>query len=712
MKFKYPIMAILLAGFFILQAQKPKAAYDDKEALILHGVLQFIKQVHFEPKPIDDKFSESVFDIYIDRIDRAKRYFTASDIAQMEKYKLEIDDQVNLKTFEFFDLSLQLLEQRYEQTKEFYNELIDTEYDFDVLEELERDYDKKTFASDEMALKDEWRKMIKFDLMSRVADYEEEQSEENFDGEVMTREEMIEKARKKLKENYGDWFERLDKQRRSDRFETYIGSITNYFDPHTDFFNPKEKQDFDINMGGKLEGIGARLQQSGDYIKVSSIIPGGPAWKGKELQVDDEIRAVTQLGGETLDITGMRMDDVIGNIRGKKGTTVVLTVRKIDGTMQDIQIERDVVNIDESFARSVILDVEEAIGNIGYIKLPKFYSSFEKSDGNSCAKDVAKEIEKLKANNVNGIILDLRDNTGGSLNDVVEMSGLFIEDGPIVQVKSRTSKPYVHKDSDDGVLYDGPLIVMVNNMSASASEILAAAMQDYGRAIIVGGTTFGKGTVQRFYDLDRALRGYEDLKPLGNVKMTMQKFYRVNGGSTQLRGVEPDIVYPDNFKYVDYGEREYDYALEWTEIPSKEFGQNVMKFNHKDEIIKRSYERTTADERFALAEENAKRLKRIKDDTRVPLKIDAYQAELDKNEEEAKKFKDLFKAKVENLNIKNLPQDLESLKLDESISARNEDWISRLQKDFYLEETLRVMRDMLELEESFVHLSKQKDIRP
>lgn len=710
-KSTFSILLFICLGAFGLQAQKSSATSNDKEALILHGVQQFIKQVHFEPKPIDDKFSEAVFDIYIDRLDRAKRYFTAADIAKLEKYKLEIDDQVNVKTFEFFDLSLELLEKRYAQTKEFYAELIDAEYDFTKQEELERDYDKKSFAADDMALKDEWRKMIKFDIMNRVADYQEKQSKEDYDGEVLTHEQMVEKGRAKIKENYKDWFERLDKLRRSDRFETYIGSITNYFDPHTDFFNPKEKQDFDINMGGKLEGIGARLQQSGDYIKVSSIIPGGPAWKGKELEVDDEIRAVTQFGGETLDITGMRMDDVIGHIRGKKGTKVILTVKKLGGDMQDITIEREVVNIEESFAKSVILDAPNTVGNIGYIKLPKFYSSFEKEDGNSCAKDVAKEIEKLKENNVRGIILDLRDNTGGSLNDVVEMSGLFIEEGPIVQVKSRTSKPYVHKDSDDGVLYDGPLIVMVNNMSASASEILAAAMQDYGRAIIVGGTTFGKGSVQRFYDLDRALRGYDELKPLGNVKMTMQKFYRVNGGSTQLKGVVPDIIYPDNYKYVDYGEREYDYALEWTEIPPREYAQGVISFSHKGEIINNSQTRMKANERFALAEENAQRLKKMQDDTKVPLNLEQYVAKLDEKDEEAKKYKDLYKKEVEDLTIKNLPQDLESLKLDESIMARNEDWIDRLKKDFYLEETLKVMRDIIVLEKGFAQTSN-KVIRP
>ena len=406
-------------------------------------------------------------------------------------------------------------------------------------------------------MKNYWKDFLTYEVITRLDRKIDEQ--ETSKEAKKTEAQLLEDVRKDIKKTFGDWFNRLKKLRRSDRFETYVGSICNYFDPHTDFFNPKEKQDFDINMGGKLEGIGARLQQDGDNIKVSDIVTGGPAWKGKELEANDIILSAAQEGKEAVDLTGMRVDDAVTHIRGKKGTKVTLTVKKQDGTVKQITITRDEVILDESFARSVIFDMPGVINNIGYIKLPKFYSSFEKEDGNSCAVDVAREIEKLKANNVNGIILDLRNNTGGSLNDVVDMSGLFIEEGPIVQVKSRQARPYVHQDRDERVQYAGPLIIMVNNMSASASEIIAAAMQDYGRAVIVGSaSTFGKGSVQRFFDLDKAVSGSDELKPLGEIKMSVQKFYRVNGGSTQLKGVIPDVVLPDNYMYIEVGEKEYE----------------------------------------------------------------------------------------------------------------------------------------------------------
>jgi carboxyl-terminal processing protease len=735
MRYKSSAIIILVLGFFFVKGIVNEPPYEEKESLILHGVMQFIDQVHYNPKPINDDFSKNVFDTYIDRIDGGKRYFIQDDIDQLSKFRLELDEQTTARSFEFFDLSLELLNSRMKESRTYYDEIMESEFDFDEIETIELDEEKMPWAQNRTELKEYWRKFLKYEILTRVSralDKQEKGKEkfsdtpefekapmpegEESDGdnnddkvvEIKTVEQLIVEAKEDVNERFGDWFERLDDLRRSDRFETYVGTITNYFDPHTGYFNPKEKQDFDINMGGKLEGIGARLRQEDDHIKVVEIIAGGPAWKGKELEVNDLFLAVTQEGGEPVDVVGMRTDDAIQMIRGKKGTVVILTIEKPDGSVVDIRIERDEVIIDESFARSAIIDIPGVIENVGYIKLPKFYSSFEKEDGNSCSKDVAKELEKLKANNVNGIILDLRNNTGGSLNDVVDMSGLFIEKGPIVQVKGRKSKAYVHQDTDESVQYDGPLIVMTNSNSASASEILAAAMQDYGRAIIVGGeSTFGKGSVQRFYNLDRAIRGSEEFKPLGNIKMSVQKFFRVNGGSTQLKGVIPDVILPDNYSYIDAGEKEYKNTLPWDEIEAKTFKQDVVKLNHLDKIIKNSKDRIQKDDDFILADSRAKMIKVSQDVSEYSLNLEQYRAYRAEKDKEAEQYKELMKNDIESLSISNLSQDESYIKSDESRVGRNEEWLKSMKKDFYIEENMLIMKDMIQSEPSFALIAKK-----
>jgi carboxyl-terminal processing protease len=476
----------------------------------------------------------------------------------------------------------------------------------------------------------------------------------------------------------------------------YVNSITNVFDPHSDYFNAKEKEDFDINMSGRLEGIGARLQMDDDYTKVVMIIPGGPAWKQKELEVDDKIFKVQQENeSEPVDVTGWLVDEVVQLIRGPKGTKVTLTVKKSDGSVKEITIVRDEVILDEGFAKSAILELDDEIGNVGYIQLPKFYADFENPDGRSCYEDVAKEVKKLMESDVKGIILDLRNNSGGSLNDVVQMSGLFIEDGPIVQVKSRNAEAKALLDKDENVLYKGPLVVMVNTQSASASEILAAAMQDYGRAVIVGShSTFGKGTVQRFIDLDQVVTGNEELKPLGELKLTLQKFYRVNGGSTQLKGVIPDINLPDNQQFIDSGEKDLDYPMEWTEINPVPHDQDVTKLNNLDIIKKNSENRIKASPQFSKVIANAMRIKEYRDETIVPLQLDQYRSQNEAREVESEEFKKAF-GKIDGLKPQNLVMDLPAIQSDSSKLGRNQAWFDSMEKDIYLEETMHIMKDLV-----------------
>jgi carboxyl-terminal processing protease len=726
MIYRSSILLVIIAGFFTFNHFKKDTSNPEREALILNSILQFVKQVHFEPKELDDKFSEFVFTQFLERLDPGKRYFTLEDISVLEAHKFSIDDQVKASSFEFFDLANSIVSNRIKQSKEFYDELIQLDYKLETEEYIELDEDKRNFEANDAALKDYWRRLIKYEILNRVHrkkdakssedddDYEGEEEEIEIDNDLesdesdesLTLDEKIEKSKSEIQETYDRWFKRMLGLKRSHRFEAYVSSVANYFDPHTDYFSPKEKEDFDINMGGKIQGIGARLQQDGDYIKVVSIVPGGPAWKGKELEENDLIMKVAQKGEDPVDITGMFVDEVVQLIRGKEGTVVILTVKKQDGLIQNIEIEREEVILDESFARSLIIDIPGVIENVAYIRLPKFYSSFESDKGNSCAVDVAKEIEKLNRENINGVILDLRNNSGGSLTDVVTMSGLFIEDGPIVQVKSRNAAPYVHRDTDKNVQYSGPLIVMINNFSASASEILAAAMQDYGRAIIVGSQTFGKGSVQRFYDLDQGVRGFNEHKPLGSIKMTTQKFYRVNGGSTQLEGVMPDIVFPHNYMFIKTGESEYNNAMPWSEIAAKPYSQNVVKIEHLEKIKSESIKRMEVNPTFVKVEENARRLKNIRDFSKYPLSLEAYQQIIDNRRLESKNFDGVFSAKIDNIQPRNLDADMDYINMDESRVGRNEDWMNGIKKDFYLYETIHIMRDMILSESSFAALAK------
>ncbi|MEL7020974.1 MAG: carboxy terminal-processing peptidase, partial [Bacteroidota bacterium] len=685
---------------FLGAAYFPYTSNSEKETVLIHTLIGGLQKLHYQPQKMTNDFSQKAYDLYLERMDNGKRWLTQEDINMMEIYRNLLDDEAMAGTYEFFELSIQLLDKRIEQTQTYYRDLLAQPFDFTKDEQIELDGEKKAFAKDDAALQEQWRKNLKYEVLTRLEDKIKEQDkkkEEETDEEVSPKSmaELEEEARASVLELYDNWYNRIGKLKRTDRLSNYLNVLTNIYDPHTGYYEPIDKENFDIRMSGRLEGIGARLQSDGDFTKVSDIVVGGPAWKQKDLQKDDIIKKVRQTEGEWIDIKGMVLDDVVQQIRGDKGTTVFLTVESVDGEEKIIPIVRDVVIMEEGFAKSLILDGKTEDETIGYIYLPRFYADFNDRNGRFCATDVELEIEKLKAENVNGIILDLRNNGGGSLRDVVKMSGLFIEKGPIVQVESRGETPEILRDVNSDVQYDGPLVVMVNNYSASASEILAAALQDYGRAVIVGSTsTFGKGTVQRFFDLDRAVRHRPDVMPLGQVKLTTQKFYRINGGSTQLKGVTPDIVLPDSYQFITTGEREHEYPMEWTQIPAVSYSQNVYTIDNMKELRSNSNMRVQANEVFQKVNQNAKRLKEQRDESQYPLQLDAYMAYEKQQSDEAKKYKDMFE-EVVNTGVRNIAADLPNIESDEGKQARNTDWIESVQKDIYIQETLHIMHDML-----------------
>ena len=694
MKVRGPVfLSIVLLGLLVAAFYVP-ANNAEKEAVMIKSMLSSLDRFHYQPQKVDDAFSKKVFKLYLDRLDGNKRWLTQADVDMLDDFETQLDDEADAGTYQFFDLSLKLIEQGLDKTQGFYKEILATPFDFSTNDKIEMDREKKARAKSDAELKDSWKTYLKYETLTRLAESLKKQKDgdEELKGKSMA--ELEKEAREDVLDVFDKWYKRLRQLKRNDRLSTYLNAVANVYDPHTGYFKPRDKEDFDIRMSKTLEGIGARLQTDGDYTKVVDVVVGGPAWKGKELKADDLITKVAQEGEEPVDVTGMVIGDVVDMIRGKKGTNVILTVKSKDGAVSDIKITRDVVIMEEGYAKSAVIKKEKG-EKVGYIALPSFYADFGRNGGHSSAEDVAKEVAKLKAENVSSIVLDLRNNGGGSLDEVVKMAGLFIEEGPIVQVKSRVGQSGVHEDEDPKVQYDGPLVLMVNEYSASASEILAAALQDYGRAVVVGSkSTFGKGTVQRFLDLDRAVMGYSEVKPLGQIKLTIQKYYRVNGGSVQLRGVVPNIILPDNYQYLKTGEKEYDYALDWTEIKPVKYDQQVVQLDNLDEVRAASARRVASSKVFQNIEKQSKWLKEQRDVTSYSLNLDAFTAERAEQEKVADEFDKVMEQKVAGLSIANLASDLADIKGDESKEARNTDWIEGLEKDVYVEEVLAILKDM------------------
>ncbi len=671
----------------------------ERDAALVRTISQVLSRAHFDPKALDDAFSKSVYSLYLKDVDNGKRFFHQADIDQLKPYELLLDDQAKAGTFEFFNLSVNLLESSLTKTQGWYREILANPFDFSKNEEIQADGDKLKWAKNDAELRNRWEQWMKYEVLSRVTSEQNKQGKPEFKGDKKDFATLEKEQREKVLDVYDKWFKRLQKLDHNRRLEIYLNAITNYFDPHTGYYSPREKENFDIQMSGKLEGIGARLQSDGEKTTVTEIVPGGPAWKQGGLQAKDVILRVAQgdTDIESVDVMGWEIDDVVSKIRGKKDSKVTLTIQKPDGSEKIITIIRDVVIMEEGLAKSLILNENSAVQDrIGYIYLPKFYADFE-SGRTNCAQDVAAEVEKLKKEGVKGIILDLRNNGGGSLRDVVTMSGLFIEEGPIVQVKSRGRATEILRDNDSRVQWDGPLIVMVNGFSASASEILAAAMQDYGRAIIVGSTsTYGKGTVQRFFDLDNAASD-DRVKPLGEMKMTIQKFYRVTGKTTQLDGVVPDIVLPDFYNLLEIGERDNDYPMASTTIEPVPFKQNTYRISDAKQLKNNSQARVKSNTTFQKVNDNATRLRQRKDDSTFPLQIEKYRAWNEKKEKEDDLYDNIF-TPIEGFKIENIVADLTQIQSDTSRVARNESWIKERQKDVQLHETMRIMLDMIRMD--------------
>lgn len=670
--------------------------YPNKEALLVDVVIQSLKYNHYKPTKIDDNLSHKAYDIYLKRLDNTKRFFLKEDVDAFKRHRDQLDDYAKDKDFAFFDELHEVRDQRIKQTQEFYQQILAKPFDFTKEESLETGDEKINYAKTDEELFNRWRKQLKHRVMLNIHTQQKRIAKDKENGkevEEKSFEVLEQEAREKVLKQFERWSKNMAQENRDDRVATYINTLANVMEPHTGYFPPLEKENFNIRISGKLEGIGAQLRQEDGYIKVVRIVPGSASWRQGDLEVNDLIIKVGQADEEPVDVVDMRMDDVLPMIRGQKGTEVRLTVKKTDGTIKIIPIIRDVVVLEESYAKSAVLEHKKYKERIGLIDLRSFYADFKDPRGRRCSRDVKQEVQKLIAEGVDGIVIDLRFNGGGSLRDVVDMSGLFIETGPIVQVKGRDSRPHPLEDRDPSVLYEGPLVIMVNGFSASASEIMAAALQDYGRAIIVGSSpsTFGKGTVQRFFNLDQAVPDrYKELGELGSMKITIQKFFRINGGSTQLKGVTPDIVLPGIYSYRKIGEKDEIFPMAWTQIEPVYYKKSNIK--KLDKIKKKSEKRVASSEAFAMIDEQAKWFEEVQNDTEVALNFETYKSEQEAFNERSEKYKDLDK---ENpmLIVENLAADMATLESDTMRAKRIEKWHKTLKKDPYIDEVVQIMGD-------------------
>jgi len=668
-----------------------------KDKLILDLLKEGLTHYHYLDKKIDNDFSEQVYNMYLQKLDYNKRFFLQSDINQLAAYKFKIDDLVKADDFTFFEFSKDIYIQRVSETGKYIESALKRPFDFSKNDSLQLDSEKKHFASDKKELKKYWRQYLKYSVMTKLADNIkiQEDAKKNNDTtiEIKTVDELQKKAVDEVKKTFDDWFHRISKIDEEDLLSLYFNSMTGYFGPHTGYFPPKDKENFDIRISGKLEGIGAQLSQPNAYIKIVKIIPGSPCWKQGELEVGDKILKVAQGNGEPVNVVDMRLDKAIEMIRGKKGTEVRLTVKKADGSIKVIPIIRDVIILEETFAKSAVI-VDSITGKrTGYIYLPSFYADFNHKNGRRSAGDIKKELLKLKKENLNGLILDLRNNGGGSLQDAIDIVGFFIKEGPVVQVRDRYGNIKVLNDEDTSVLYNNNLIVMINEFSASASEITAAAIQDYGRGVIVGSKhSFGKGTVQRFLPFDRMVKGNENLKPLGDLKLTIQKFYRINGGATQLKGVASDIVFPDAYAKLDMGEKDLDNPMPWDEIPKADYQK--YKTNYIITSLKsESKKRTSADTSFNIIKDYADKMKYYGDQEYVSLNLTKYIKNSKERNQYSKRFKNADN-RVSDLKFYVPSADSTVIYSDTVKTERVNAWFKNLKKDIYINETVKIVSDM------------------
>ena len=675
----FVIFPLLLIGFAITNK---KFSDPNKDRLLMEVVKYVVEKGHYKKISIDDNLSENLYNSFIKQLDNQKRFFLKSDIREFEKYKYLLDDQIKEYDLSFFNLVYQRSKIRIEEAKSYYEELVNNKFNFNLNENIDLDFEKKEYARSKSEIKNRWRKQLKFSTLD-IATLKLGDTLSIINDRIYNESIAI------VKKNTEDYFEFITDLDRDDWYSNYLNAFLTQLDPHTYYFQPEDKERFDVNISGKFTGIGARLTKTEGNIKVVEIIIGGPVWKDKLLDVGDIIIKVAQENEEPVDIVGMKVDDAIKLIKGPEKSIVSLTVKKLDGSIKEVQITRALVELEELYAKSTLIEEDDI--RYGYISLPKFYVDFSNYKNRNSAEDVKNEIIKLKNNGIEGLILDLRNNGGGSLQSVVDMTGLFIEKGPIVQVKSIGNRKQVLYDRNSEIVWDGPLVVLINEMSASASEILAAALQDYERAVILGSKkTFGKGTVQNVIDLNKFISNSDF--DLGALKITTDKFYRINGESVQLEGVKSDVIVPDSYMHIFNGEKDEENPLAWDKIDPAMYNPWINE-GSLDFISSNAQSRVNDNNYLKLISKRADWIEKQQKNKTIPLKFLTYQNYLDENKNKTKEFESLSKYS-NDLNFKLLKSEKDYIMSNKELLSNRNRWHKNLTKDIYISEGVNILKQL------------------
>ena len=699
-----PVMLVLMgAGLFIGFKSMGRSEYNDENpkiryAKILRNVGVLLEEGHYSPKKINDEFSTAVLKRFEQDLDVEKNIFFRADIDALKKYNNRIDDEIHGAEIESFFEVNNIYLKRLKEVSGIFIPILSKPFDFSISETVKMDPEKNDYPKNEDERTDSWRKRLKYMTLSKYADLLEERLKNKDKKDYKYRadstlerisRDFVRKQMQRLTTT------KMNRETTDENFSTFVNSIAGSMDPHTDYFAPVDLRSFNESMKGSFYGIGAQLKEEDGKIKITSLISGMPAWKSGEIKENDEIIKIAQGNNEPVDVTGYSVTDAVKLIRGsEKSSEVRLTMRKPDGTVKVVSLLRDDISLDDTYVKSVIINNDH---KIGYIYLPEFYADFQNPKGPRCAVDVAREIEKLKVENVEGIVLDLRGNGGGSLYDVVQMAGLFIPEGPIVQVKGRDDKPGVLRDRDKSVQYAGPFAVLVDETSASASEIFAAAIQDYKRGIIIGSTSsYGKGTVQRTIPLnpdgENILASVKKSEDLGSLKITLQKFYRINGDATQMKGVVPDVVLPDRLEYLKFREKDNPYALKWDEIGKADYTIWTGSSNLSTAIIDARKE-TAINPNFNKIKINVQWLQKNAERE--------YSLNMKQFETDQKQMKSVFKQIEEAyklskpLEVKNIAADTTEVNRTKEKADRNKQFVKRVGEDIYIDESVKIINKMI-----------------
>ena len=688
------VLGGLLVTYGVMGGGEKNNDPGEKYQRILRNVGIVLEQGHYNPKKIDDNFSRDVLKNYLENLDPDKYLFLQKDIDAFAKYATHIDDEIHGAPIEsFYNISRTYL-LRTDEISKMYQEILAQDFDFTKKETLQTDGDKRKYPTTPAERYDYSRKRLKYMVLGRFVDLQKDRDsskDSSFKADSSLKREAVAAVARQMNR----YFETMKNHNTQDEmFSVFVNAITSTMDPHTTYFAPIDKRSFDEMLSGTFFGIGAQLKDDNGKIKVASLITGMPAWKSGEIEPEDQIIKIGEGDATPVDVTGYGLTDAVKLIRGeKRGSEVRLTLKKADGTVKVVSLIRDKISLEDTYARSAVIEGDH---KIGYINLPEFYVDFNNPDGRRAATDVAIEVKKLKQANVDGIVIDLRGNGGGSLQDVVDMVGLFIKDGPVVQVKGRDERASILTDRDNEVLYSGPLAVMVDELSASASEIFAAAIQDYHRGVVIGSSsTYGKGTVQRSISLDPQAENSlfnRQSEGLGDIKLTFRKFYRVNGGTTQLHGVVPDIIIPDRLENAKFREKDNPSALGWDVIPQAQYTRWNPGYP-MDNIIDHAKTQIDENKNFQGIRQSVKELETYREQE-VPLDIEGFKKMQAGIEAISKKLTDYLKAPT-SLTVQPLATDAAAVASDTAKSASLKNFTKNISNDIYVDETVKVLNQMI-----------------